>query len=299
MSTQPPPIPIKLKPKTLKKLSQQGRGPVYVIVPNPPHPPGGQGPGPSLQHPHQQHQRSSYNSNFTLMPRHHQHVSLVPMPPPLPPPPPAITNASVASGQNGSINSSGSLLLDNHQRFRPEKPSNSRPRVQQLQQWMRHERNSANWIKHLTDDDDDDEETEDVVDHQQRRNGTSNSTNHQRPSSQVQLSSRVASMTIADVSPRFALKVSLFLFILSCLHYVVVCFVCLCSVIRPLMHLERLNNFCKERKNDDIQNQSKDLVIYRCRQGPLTNCDQRGHFLFPFFLLCVAPIENERRLQVS
>ena len=68
-------------------------------------------------------------------------------------------------------------------------------------------------------------------------------------------------MTIADVSPRFALKVSLFLFILSCVHYVVVCFVCLCSVIRPLMHLERLNNFCKERKNDDIQNQSKDLVI--------------------------------------
>ena len=183
----PPPIPIKLKPKTLKKLSQQGRGgPVYVIVPNPP-----PGQGPS-----QPHQRSSYNSNFTLMPRHHQHVPLVPMPPPPPPPPSATTCASAGSVNSGG--GSGSILLDNHQRFRPDKPNSSRPRVQQLQQWMRHERNSANWIKHLTDDDDDDEEEED----NQRRNHVSN------VSSQVQLSSRVASMTIADVSPRFALKVS-------------------------------------------------------------------------------------------
>jgi hypothetical protein len=220
------------------------------------------------------------------MPRHHQHVPLVPMPPPLPPPPPAITNSSVASGQNGSINSSGSLLLDNHQRFRPDKPSNSRPRVQQLQQWMRHERNNTNWIKHLTDDDDDDEETEDVIDHQQRRNGSSNST--KRPSSQVQLSSRVASMTIADVSPRFALKVSLFLFIffilLFCLACTMsyVCFVCLFVLSHPAIDaLGAIKQFFV-RKEKQLHSKSIQGSCHR-RQGPLTNYDRHGHFLFPFF----------------
>ena len=146
----PPPIPIKLKPKNLKKLAAQSKGPVYVLLPNPP-------PPPPL----------SYHPNFTLMP-----------------------NPSLA----GSISENGSAhsgMLDNHQRFRPDR--NVRPRVQQLQ-WMRHGRNSSNWVKHLTSSEDED--------------GLSPGRSELLPRSEIQLSSRVASMTIADVSPRFALKVS-------------------------------------------------------------------------------------------
>ena len=39
------------------------------------------------------------------------------------------------------------------QRFRPDR--NGRPRVQQLQ-WLRHGRNTSNWVKHLTSSEDDD-----------------------------------------------------------------------------------------------------------------------------------------------
>ena len=155
----PPPIPVKLKPKTLKKLSQ-AKGPVYVLLPNPPPPP----------HHHPPPHPPAVNANFNLMAPHNP-----------------VTGSLSESGSGAP-----SMMLDNHQRFRPDK--NGRPRVQQLQ-WLRHSRNSSNWIKQLTSSEDDD-------------NNLSYPAHH-RPSTmtEIQLSSRVASMTIADVSPRFALKV--------------------------------------------------------------------------------------------
>ena len=132
----PPPIPIKLKPKNLKKLSH-GRGPVYVLLPNP--------------------AALNYRPNFPLIPSQqlqqpHQHQS--------------------------------------HQPHQPHQPHQQRFRPRVQQHGARNGRNgtSSNWIKQLTSEEED------------RRNDL--------PRSEIQLSSRVASMTIADVSPRFALKVS-------------------------------------------------------------------------------------------
>ena len=193
----PPPIPIKLKPKTLKKLSQQARGPVYVFLPS--HPPGPVQAG-SMPHHHHHQPRAYHNSNFTLVnaPRP---VAMMQQP------------SCSASQAGGSISESGSIasaLLDHHQRFRPDKPGASRPRVHQLQWMQRNGRSMGNWIHHIGGDDED--EADEPASLPTRRPASS-STFHQQPggrpmSSEIQLSSRVASMTIADVSPRFALKVS-------------------------------------------------------------------------------------------
>ena len=122
----PPPIPIKLKPKNLKKLSQ-GKGPVYVLLPNP--------------------AALNYRPNFPMIPS--QQLQQPPQP------------------------------QQPQQRYRS--------RVQQHAMRNGRSTSSSNWIKHLTDEEED------------RRKDL--------PRSEVQLSSRVASMTIADISPRFALKV--------------------------------------------------------------------------------------------
>lgn len=172
----PPPIPIKLKPKTLKKLSQQAnKGTVYVILPNSPPPP----------------PRGYLPPNFTLAvdPRIHRgHHQLAP---------------------HGSVSETGSIVSSNQQqRFRPEKPGVLRPRPQQPQ-WIQQQRRQiagrSNWIQHLSNDGEDERDSSITS---VTPSGQQHPAAPRLMSSEVQLSSRVASMTIADVSPRFALKVS-------------------------------------------------------------------------------------------
>ncbi len=134
--------------------------------------------------------------------------------------------SSISDSLNAMSNSisTSATLLDSHHRFRPDK-FNMRPRVQQFP-WMRNGRSKSpgNWVRHLTSEDDVEEEEEEEgnvmkaesVESEARANKNgSNGNNNSRPEYQpsrlvgeIQLSSRVASMTIADVSPRFALKVS-------------------------------------------------------------------------------------------
>lgn len=126
---------------------------------------------------------------------------------------------SVCESINGR--SSTPSVMDSHYRFRPDK-YHVRPRVQQFP-WMHRSKSPANWVRQLTSDDDVEEEDEDEH-HRQGGDTAENmetrvNMNGGRPEYQacgsarlvgeIQLSSRVASMTIADVSPRFALKVSL------------------------------------------------------------------------------------------
>lgn len=202
----PPPIPLKLKPKTLKKLSQQAvRGPLYLIVPGRPH---CGGPHP-MQPPPPPHQQSR---NYAVVhPRQRMNKMAMPQ---------MANNNSVGSPTSisDSLNGHHSSSMDNHHRFRQEK-YNIRPRVQQLPPWMRNGRSKspANWVRQLTSDDDVEEEDEDGNhQHGGGETGESEARANVRPEYQpsrlvgeIQLSSRVASMTIADVSPRFALKVSL------------------------------------------------------------------------------------------
>ena len=140
----PPPIPIKLKPKNLKKLSH-AKGPVYVLLPNP--------------------AALNYRPNFPMIPAHQLHQ------------------------QHPQQHPQQYPQQHLQQQQRPQQqPQQQRIRPRGHQQpVVRKERNSSNWIKHLTS-----EEEDPRID---------------LPRSEVHLSSRVASMTIADVSPRFALKV--------------------------------------------------------------------------------------------
>lgn len=225
----PPPIPLKLKPKTLKKLSQQAvRGPLYLIVPTrPPHnmhhqmPP----PPPPPPPPPQSHQslQSHQSRNYAIAgPSRRNYV--IPI---------HLASSSSGGGGGGSNSSNGSpgsmidslmstsssaALLDSHSRFRPEK-FNMRPRVQQFafmhgRNGRGHHKTSANWVRQLTSDDDVEEEEEEDADKadgaeaEARANSSRPEYQPSRLVGEIQLSSRVASMTIADVSPRFALKVS-------------------------------------------------------------------------------------------
>ena len=198
----PPPIPLKLKPKTLKKLSQQAvRGPLYLIVPTrPPHPPH------QMPHPPPHPSR-----NYAVVHPRQRPMAMSG--------PSSNGSSSISDSLNLSSNSTSAALLDSHHRFRPDK-FNMRPRVQQFP-WMRNGRSKSpgNWVRHLTSDDDVEEEEEDEgtvkAESAESEARASNSNNNSRPEYQpsrlvgeIQLSSRVASMTIADVSPRFALKVS-------------------------------------------------------------------------------------------
>lgn len=200
-----PPVPIKLKPKTLKKLSQQAvRGPLYLIMPTRPH--CGPPPPHPMHHPVRPPSQQSRNYAFAN-PRTPQR---------------RIMGGSVGSMMSvcESVNgrSSTPSVMDSHYRFRPDK-YHMRPRVQQFP-WMHRSKSPGNWVRHLTSDDDLEEEDEDEH-HRQGETGDNTETRVNmsgRPEYQassarlvgeIQLSSRVASMTIADVSPRFALKVSL------------------------------------------------------------------------------------------
>lgn len=213
----PPPIPLKLKPKTLKKLSQQAvRGPLYLIVPTPHRP-----PHPSHQMPHPPPPPPHPNRNYAVV---HPRQRPIGMPGPNSNGSPSSISDSLNAMSN-SISTSATLL-DSHHRFRPDK-FNMRPRVQQFP-WMRNGRSKSpgNWVRHLTSEDDVEEEEEEEgnvnnktesaeSEARANKNGNNNGNNNSRPEYQpsrlvgeIQLSSRVASMTIADVSPRFALKVS-------------------------------------------------------------------------------------------
>jgi hypothetical protein len=143
--------------------------------------------------------------------------------------------------------SSAQGLMDSQNRFRPDN-FNMRLRAhQQLFPWNPHNqsnshssKSSANWVRHLTSDDDveeeEEEEEEEISVGAANRNMKNNnkvdnissldavntrasssvrpeyqlgpSDRNARLVGEIQLSSRVASMTIADVSPRFAFKVS-------------------------------------------------------------------------------------------
>lgn len=193
----PPPIPLKLKPKTLKKLSQQAvRGPVYLIMPG--RPPCA-GPHPMQPPPHQ-------NRNYAVVHPRIQRKSGMQMAHSVGSP------TSVTDSLNGVSNSSSVVMLDSQHHFRQENKYNVRSRAQQFP-WKRNGRSKspANWVRQLTSDDDLEEEDEEGS-HQQETpemDTRANSRNEYKPRlvGEIQLSSRIASMTIADVSPRFALKV--------------------------------------------------------------------------------------------
>lgn len=197
----PPPIPLKLKPKTLKKLSQQAvRGPVYLIMP-------GRPPGP---HPMQQHPPPHQNRNYAVVHPRIQRKSGMQMAHGSP--------TSVTDSLNGLSNSSSVVILDSQHRFRQENKYNVRSRNQQFP-WKRNGRSKspANWVRQLTSDDDLEEEDEDgslqeTAETDTRANSRS-AEYKPRLVGEIQLSSRIASMTIADVSPRFALKVCPFYFL--------------------------------------------------------------------------------------
>ena len=246
----PPPIPLKLKPKTLKKLSQQAaRGqPLYLIVgPHaaaataPPRPMGGSMHPPPLP-PHPPHPNQHPSRSFAVVHPRIERQQRMPGP-----------SNSVGTATSGSDSlksmsfSSAQGLMDSQNRFRPDN-FNMRLRAhQQLFPWNPHNqsnshssKSSANWVRHLTSDDDveeeEEEEQEEISVGAANRNMKNNnkvdnissldavntrasssvrpeyqlgpSDRNARLVGEIQLSSRVASMTIADVSPRFAFKVS-------------------------------------------------------------------------------------------
>lgn len=182
----PPPIPVKLKPKTLKKLSQQAKGPVYVIVPH----------------------------------RTRPMRQVQPMPPPPPPPRSVLNykgNFSMVNPHHGST--SGSVVGEHRYTRNAGKSSRPQPR-----QWSRVNRPCSNWVKHLTSEEDLREEQDragesnlkkassasNLLEQVEKRSSKRITELHPANSclvGEIQLSSRVASMTITDVSPRFALKV--------------------------------------------------------------------------------------------
>ncbi|KAI9564615.1 hypothetical protein GHT06_008356 [Daphnia sinensis] len=245
----PPPIPLKLKPKTLKKLSQQAaRGqPLYLIVGPHSAAAGGPRPMPNAMHPpplpqHPPHPNHPSRNFAVVHPRveRQQRMSAL-----MAGPANSVGTATSGSDSMKSMSfSSAQGLMDSQNRFRGDN-FNSRLRAhQQLFPWNPHNqknsqssKSSSNWVRHLTSDDDVEEEEEEEEEEPRGAGGhrpinnskadtvscmeavTTRTSSGVRPEYQlgpsdrnarlvgeIQLSSRVASMTIADVSPRFAFK---------------------------------------------------------------------------------------------
>lgn len=199
--------------------------------PLPPHP-------PHAAHPNQHPSR-----NFAVV---HPRVERQQRMPGMPGPANSVGTATSGSDSMKSMSfSSAQGLMNSQNRFRPDN-FNMRLRAhQQLFPWNPHNqssshgsKSSANWVRHLTSDDDVEDEEEEEEEEEigaGNRNVNSNkldtissldaatprassgvrpeyqlgpSDRNARLVGEIQLSSRVASMTIADVSPRFAFKVS-------------------------------------------------------------------------------------------